>query len=93
MGKSFNKNINTTLNLFDSMIKPILTYASDFWGCLKLPKNNPIETLQLILEVRKQTPNLGVFLVELGRTNIEIDCIRLSINNWEQIRNKKPTNY
>ena len=47
MGKSFNDNIPTALSLYDALIKPILTYASDFWGCLKLPQNNPIETLHL----------------------------------------------
>ena len=42
LGAFFKQNVNTTISLFDSMIKPILLYASDFWGCLKLPKNNPI---------------------------------------------------
>ena len=56
MGESFNRDVLTALNLYDSMIKPILTYASDFWGCLKMPKNNPIETLHM--KVLKQT--LGV---------------------------------
>ena len=50
------------------MIKPILLYASDFWGCLKLPKNNPIENLQMmvciqILGVQKQTTNIDVLLI------------------------------
>ena len=72
MGESFNRDVLTALNLYDSMIKPILTYASDFWGCLKMPKNNPIETLHMkvlkqILGVQKQTTNLGV-LLELGKT-------------------------
>ena len=38
LGDSFNRDIKTALGLYDSMIKPILTYSSDFWGCLKLPK-------------------------------------------------------
>ena len=47
MGGSFNRDIVTTLSLYDSLIKPILTYASDFWGSLKLPNNNPIEVLHM----------------------------------------------
>ena len=35
---SFNQDIKTTLTLIDMMIKPILLYNSDFWGCLNLPK-------------------------------------------------------
>ena len=37
LGISFRENINDTIYLFDSLVKPILTYGSDFWGCLKLP--------------------------------------------------------
>ena len=90
MGESFNRDIITALNLYDSLIKPILTYASDFWGCLKLPQNNPIETLHMkvlkqILGVQKQTTNIGV-LLELGRTPLDIDCIKLGVKNWERIR-------
>ena len=47
MGEAFNQDVRTALNLYESMIKPILTYASDFWGCLKLPKNNPIEVFHM----------------------------------------------
>ena len=46
------------------MVKPILLHASDFWGCLKLPKNNPIERLhnmfcKQLLGVQKQTNTMG----------------------------------
>ena len=49
------------------MVKPILLYASDFWGCLKLPKNNPIERLhnmfcKQLLGVQKQTNTIGILL-------------------------------
>ena len=62
---------STTLHLFDTLIKPILLYNSDYWGCLKLPKNNPIENMHMrfckeILGVQRQTTNVGV-LLELGR--------------------------
>ena len=43
VGTQFNRNIQTMVNLLDYLIKPILLYCSDFWGCLKLPKKNPIE--------------------------------------------------
>ena len=67
MGESFNGDIVTALNSYDVLIKPILTYASDLWGCLKIPQTNPIENfhmkvLKQILGVQKQTTNLGILL-------------------------------
>ena len=47
LGTGFNRYINDSIMLFDSLIKPILLYSSDFWGCLKLPQNNPIENLDM----------------------------------------------
>ena len=83
-------NSYTTLKLMDSLIKPILLYASDFWGCLKLPKNNPIENLHMmmckqILGVQKQTSNIGV-LLEIGRNPLCICAVKFSVKNWERIR-------
>ena len=91
MGDSFNRDVETALGLYDSMIKPVLTYSSDFWGCMKLPKkNNPIEIMQMkvykqILGVRRQTTNVGV-LLELGRHTLDYECIKFGIKNWERIR-------
>ena len=71
MGHYFMSYPSTTLHLFDTLIKPILLCNSDYWGCLKLPKNNPIENMHMrfckeILGVQRQTTNVGV-LLELGR--------------------------
>ena len=89
LGTQFRQNIKNTLHLFSYMVKPILLYCSDFWGCLKLPKNNPIERLHLsfckqLLGVRKQTNTVGV-LLELGQTPIVIDARKMAIKNWERI--------
>ena len=78
MGESFNGDVVTALYLYDVLIKPILTYASDFWECLKMPQTNPIENfhmkvLKQILGIQKQTTNVGV-LLELGRIHLNLDC-------------------
>ena len=93
LGISFRDNIEDTICLFDSLVKPILLYGSDFWGCLKLPKNNPVENLHMqfcrqLLGVQKNTTTHGV-LLELGRTPIIIEAQRLSIKNWERINSEK----
>ena len=90
LGPSFNQDILVTLSLIDSLIKPILLYASDFWGCLKLPKNNPVENLHMmmckqLLGVQKQTTNIGV-LLELGRIPLSLFATKFAIKNWERIR-------
>ena len=90
LGTSFNQDITTTLTLIDTLIKPILMYNSDFWGCMKLPKNNPIDGLHLkickqLLGVNKDTTTAGV-LLELGRIPLSIFGIKNSIKNWERIR-------
>ena len=65
LGLSFNHDTKIFLHLIDSLVKPILLYASDFWGYLKLPKNNPAENPPMmvckqILGAQKQTTNVGV---------------------------------
>ena len=90
MGMTFNQDIVGTLMLMDSLVRPILLYASDFWGCLKLPKNNPIENLHMmmckqLLGVQKQTTNIGV-LLELGRIPLCVYACKYAIKNWERIR-------
>ena len=76
MGLYFEKHIKTTLKLFDTLIAPILLYASDFWGCLKLPVNNPIENthnrfLKQMIGLQRQTSNIGV-LLETGRVPMHL---------------------
>ena len=74
MGHYFRLYPEMTLHLFDKLIKPILLYASDFWGCLKMPSNNLIANTHMrfckdVLGVQRQTTNIGV-LLELERIPI-----------------------
>ena len=90
LGQFFRQNIQITLKYFDSLIKPILLYCSDFWGCLKLPKNNPIEKLhnmccKNLLDVQKQTSNIGT-LLELDRIPLTLQARKNGIKNWERIK-------
>ena len=93
MGICFNIHPRETLYLFESLIKPILLYGSDFWGCLPLPKNNPIEKLHLmfckhILGVYKTTTTEGV-LLELGKLPLSLFAQKAAVKNWERIRKGK----
>ena len=85
MGNSFQKQPTTTIKLFRSLVEPILLYASDFWGILKMPSNNRIETLFIsfckqLLGVQKQSVNEGV-LLELGQFPLMIHAKKRAIKN------------
>ena len=93
LGIHFTLNLANTLHIFTYMIRPILLYCSDFWGCLKQPKNHPIEKFFLmfckqLLGVRKQTNTDGV-LLELGLVPITFHAKKLAIRNWERIHQGK----
>ena len=96
LGSAFQKNPSITVKLFNALVKPILLYASDFWGILNLPRNNPIENLHIsfckqLLGVQKQTTNVGV-LLELGQIPLSIYAKRLGFKNWERITNQNDCN-
>ena len=50
-----------------------------------------MKVLKQILGVQNQTTNVGV-LLELGRTPLDIDCIKLGVKNWERIRKGEANN-
>ena len=89
MGSTFRTQPSLTIKLFRSLIEPILLYASDLWGVMKLPASNPIENLFMsfckqLLGVQKQTTNFGV-LLELGLIPLTIWGKKKAIKNWVRI--------
>ena len=92
-GEYFRKETLVTIKLFNTIVRPILLYMADFWGCLKTPKNNPIEILQnkflkQLLGVQIQTTNIGV-LLETGEIPLSIHAKKLCIKNWSRIAKKR----
>ena len=93
MGSLFQRFPLVSLKLFDALVRPILLYASDFWGILKPPANNPIENVQnmfykQLLGVQRQTSNIAV-LLELGQVPLRLHTTRSAIKNWDRINSKK----
>ena len=96
MGEYFNRYPDITLHLFDALIKPIILYMSDFWGCLPLRKNNPIDIIQnkflkQLLGVQVQTPTYGI-LLDTGQISLTLYAQKYCIKNWERIAIKKECN-
>ena len=89
LGNSFRQDVSTTLFLYSTLVRSILLYASDFWGCLKMPRNNPIEVAHMrfckdMLGVQRQATNIGV-LLELGEIPLVILAKNSSIKNYSRI--------
>ena len=79
--------IDLQFKLFDTLILPILTYGCEIWG---YENTKQLEKLHLqfcrnILGVRTTTPNFMTYR-ELGKTPIDILCIKLRIVNfWNRL--------
>ena len=102
MGDHFREDLGVSLYLFDTLIKPIILYCSDFWGVLRIYKKDPsellrkdsiIELVQMkflkqLLGVQTQTSNIGV-LLETGRVPLMAYALKNCIKNWNCIANEK----
>ena len=93
LGVNFRNHAKLSLDLFDALVKPILIYGIELWGCLKqgLNDKNPIEKLNIklckhILGVTKRTSNVGC-RCELGRKQLHISGFKTTIDNWFRIIN------
>ena len=88
MGQYFRMNIDTTLHLFDSLVKPILLYNSDFWGWLKMPKITPLKmytcgSKKNCWECKNRKVILGGVPLVLGRVPLTL----FANKNWFRINN------
>ena len=99
MGIGFYNNVSLTMKLFDILIKPILLYASDFWGMNKLNtlEKNPCENLNIvmckqILGLSSNVSNIAS-LLELGRCPISLDAKKNALNNWLRLTGVKTGNF
>ena len=88
-----------TIKLFDSLVKPILSYGSEVWGIIamghlvvnnfkKACENLPVEKLNLckyVLGVNRKTTNDAV-RGELGRYPLLIDILSQTVRYYERIK-------
>ena len=79
-------NARLFLNLFDSLVQPILLYGCDIWGSHCLKNNNKVLTLvnkfyKTLIGAKSRCSNTGV-LSELGRYPIEINIAKSMTKFW-----------
>ena len=80
-------DIKTKLSLFDSLVVPIILYASEIWGIYNIDEVDKLhfKFCKTILGVRSQTSNAAV-LGELGRFPLSIICKQRALSYWVKIK-------
>ena len=86
--RKYELSLDTSLELFDRTILPILTYGCEIWG---FEKDSIIENLHLkfckyILGLKKSTPNVMIY-GETGRTPVEVTIKVRSLMFWFRLVN------
>ena len=84
--RNINIPIDLQLKLFDSLVSPVLLYASEVWGfeSLKDMEKVHLQFCKNILKVRNSTPNYMVY-GELGRLSLETTVKRKIILFWNSL--------
>ena len=79
--------ITVQLQLFDSLVRPILTYGCEVWGysCIDIAESLQLEFLKYILSVKKSTPNCFVY-GETGQYPLSIHVYSRMIKFWHKLR-------
>ena len=80
LSKRMSFDIKVKLKLFDSLVSPILLYASEVWGISEYEHIDKIHIkfCKNILGVRTQTPNYG----DLGRYPLSVIAKERCIKYW-----------
>jgi len=84
--QEFSLDVGVCMQLFDSMVKPILTFSSEIWGFenLKIIERVQLMFCKYILKLNRTTPNIMVY-GELGCYPLEIDIKVKMIKFWGKL--------
>ncbi len=81
-------SIETIIDVFNAVVKPILFYGSELWGCMSI-RGNPIEKVQFMfgefnMGVHRKAVNMTV-LRELGLRPLKIDMQQNALKCYDYI--------
>ena len=81
-----DRPISVQIELFNSLVRPILTYGCEVWGyaCLDIVESLQLEFLKYILHVKKSTPNCFVY-GETGQYPLYIHVYSRIIKFWHKL--------
>jgi hypothetical protein len=86
-GRTHILSLESQLELFDNMVKPILLYGSEIWGFSKnidCLKKIQLRFCKLLLKLKSSTANYMIY-GELGRCPIEIDIKTKMVSFWVRL--------
>ena len=88
--KRMSFDVRTKLRLFDSLVSPILLYASEVWGIFGYDHIDKIHIkfCKNLLGVRAQTPNFAVY-GDLGRFPLPVIAKERSVKYWLKLLSNK----
>ena len=74
-------DISVQLELFNSLVRPIITYGCEVWGysCIEIIESLQLEFLKYILHIKKGTPNCFVY-GETGQYPLYVGCSAINEN-------------
>lgn len=91
--RKFSLPIDLQLELFDSLVRPILTYGCEIWGFENiLGEKLHLKYCKMILKCKSCTTSCMV-LGELGRSPIKNHVNLRMVNFWSYIINKNGSSY
>lgn len=87
-----NLSVDLQLDLFNTMIKPIILYASEIWGFnnIKILEKIQLRFLKSIFNMKSSTPNNMVY-GEFGVFPLEIDIQTRMISFWVKLLDQNTT--
>ena len=79
---------NIQLHLFDSMVKPILLYGTEVWGCenVDIIDQFYLKFCKSLLDVKQTTPSVMIY-GELGTTPLNLKIKSRVLSFWYRIVN------
>ena len=85
--KHLQLDIAVQIELFNSLVRPIITYGCEVWGnsCIDIIESLQLEFLKYILHVKKSTPNCFVY-GETGQFPLYIHVQSRLIKFWHKLK-------
>ena len=91
-------SIKTIIEVFNAVVKPILLYGSEIWGCIS-KKDNSIEKVQLmfgkfLLGVHRKVVNINMAVLgELCLRPLKIDMQQNPLKYYDYIAQNNTVSY
>jgi hypothetical protein len=86
--------ISTQLELFDTLVRPILTYGCEIWGYsnIDIVESVQLEFLKYVLHLKKSTPSIFVY-GETGKFPLYVHIYKTMVKFWHKLMIDQSSKY